>query len=112
MKLTLCPCILVDRCRFDMPLLVAVGVDNNGCSFPMWIALCADETTQSVAWVLQAVESIAATNVPTVLFSDDAAALEAALRTTWSTTKHMLCVWHMFRRLGLHTTATVCATCQ
>jgi hypothetical protein len=94
-------CVLVVDATFNtnkaqMPIIVAVGVLNNGKTFPVAFSYCRSEDHASYAFFWSCLKEFWPINTadPTVVVSDQAGAILSSLKEQFPNTQHQICEWH------------------
>jgi hypothetical protein len=89
--------------RFRMPMLHVVGMTSFNTSFTVAIVFMKSETAASYEWALQQLMPIFANrNQPACITTDRELALINAIASTFPTTIHLLCLWHINKNVTVH----------
>jgi hypothetical protein len=81
-----------------MPLIDIIGITNINTNFFIAFAFVQNEDEEAYTWVLNYLKTLYSTHelpLPIVVGTDRELALINSLETVFSTTKHMLCSWHV-----------------
>jgi hypothetical protein len=88
-----------------MPLFNIVGVTAINTSFFVGFCFLDAEDTESFQWVLERLRDLyvdLGISHPTTIISDCDSALLEARQVVFPQTKHLLCVWHVFKNILAH----------
>ena len=85
-----------------MILCVVILVDNHNRSRLAATAILSDETKDSFAWLFQSLLNATGGLAPCLLYTDADPAMIAAVNTSWPTTKHHFCLFHIRKNLEKH----------
>lgn len=80
-----------------MPFGLFVGVNNHFQTTIFGGVFMKEETTESFCWVFCEFLSLMGGSLPQTIFTDQCAAMAAALQIVWPGVHHLLCKWHMFK---------------
>eukprot|EP00912_Choanoflagellata_sp_UC4_P001761 UC4_evm7s1127 len=81
--------------RFNMPLVLATGIDNHGLTTLLCGALLKDEKASSYLWFMEALKAACQNVNPTVIFTDGDTELAAAIEKFFPSSVHLLCRYHI-----------------
>ena len=73
-------------------------------NFNIGLALVEDETKESYAWVLSKLKVVLGSRLPDAFVTDKERSLGAALAEIFSSSHHLLCIWHMKRNIEARVT--------
>ncbi|CAN6171826.1 unnamed protein product [Urochloa humidicola] len=82
---------------YKMPFGLFVGVNNHFQTTIFGGVFMRDETIPSFEWVFEEFLSMMGGKLPQTIFTDQCAAMAAALSKVWKGAKHLLCKWHIFK---------------
>ncbi|CAM9765562.1 unnamed protein product, partial [Sphacelaria rigidula] len=96
-------CIQLDTtvlvCRYGC-LLLFVGVDSENRSCILGYSLLRSECTEIFEWILDKYCRASGGRRPKVVLSDADLAITAAVKTSWPSTLHLYCLWHIFKNMA------------
>ena len=81
--------------KFNMPLLHICGFTNTNHSFSVGFCFVTKENIPSYTWALLQLKNLLKGLVPEVIISDWDLALSKALKKTFPSSSHLLCIWHI-----------------
>ncbi|XP_028061474.1 PKS-NRPS hybrid synthetase CHGG_01239-like [Camellia sinensis] len=99
------PKVLIIDCtyktnRYRLPLLEIVGVTSTDMSFFVAFAYLQFERIDNYVWVLTTLRSLLdGISIPEVIVTDRELALMNAIDRVFSTSRHLLCRWHISRNV-------------
>jgi hypothetical protein len=88
--------------RHSMILCVIILVDNHNHSRLVATAILSDETKDSFIWLFKSLLTATGGLVPRLLYTDADPAMIAAVNSSWPTTKHHFCLFHIRKNLEKH----------
>ena len=87
---------------YAKPFIPIVGVNNHLQTTLFGCALMLDETVASFEWVLQTWMKVMKGSHPKLIFTDQDAAMAAAIANVLPNTCHRFCLWHIFQNIKKH----------
>ncbi|KAL6570653.1 hypothetical protein OROGR_000203 [Orobanche gracilis] len=84
------------------PLAIFVGVNNHKQTAVFGVALLYDKTTESFEWLFDTFSKAMFEKKPQTILTDEDAAMAKALASTWPSTNHRLCIWHIYQNAARH----------
>ncbi|XP_057510810.1 protein FAR1-RELATED SEQUENCE 5-like [Actinidia eriantha] len=87
---------------YAKPFIPIVGVNNHLQTTLFGCALMLDETVTSFQWVLQTWMKVMKGFHPKLIFTDQDAAMAAAIANILPNTCHRFCLWHIFQNVKKH----------
>jgi hypothetical protein len=84
--------------KFRFPLGAFCGMNNEGNTVCFALCLLPNETTESFKWAFEHF-LLSVRKGPTLIFTDEDAAINAAIIATFPDSTHKLCSWHLERNL-------------
>ncbi|CAG8702825.1 5351_t:CDS:2, partial [Ambispora leptoticha] len=99
------PSVLLMDCtykmnRFKMPLLDVVGITSFNTTFFSCFVFMKDEEEEDYLWALTCITKLFdGISQPGIIVTDRELALMNALRTTFSNSTHLLCLWHINKNI-------------
>lgn len=88
--------------KYHMPLLDMVGVDSCQRSFCIAFAFLSGESEEDYSWALQHLKSLYQRDLPSVILTDRCLAAMNAAATWFSSSKALLCLWHVNKAVLQH----------
>ena len=88
--------------RYSMILCVVILVDNHNRSRLAATAIVSDETKDTFSWLFTSLSKATGGLTPSLLYTDADPAMIAAINSTWPTTKHHFCLFHIRKNLEKH----------
>jgi hypothetical protein len=86
--------------RFNMPFGIFTGVNNFGQSVCFAGTLMCRETIDSFVWTFNAFLKLVNNYSPRVILTDEDKAMSQAILITFGqNTKHVLCIWHLWKNV-------------
>jgi hypothetical protein len=82
-----------------MILCVLISIDNHNRSRLVATAIVSDETKDTFSWLFSSLSKATGGLIPKLLFTDADPAMIAAVNSTWTTTKHHFCLFHIRKNL-------------
>ncbi|CAB4434524.1 unnamed protein product [Rhizophagus irregularis] len=82
-----------------MILCVVILVDNHNRSRLAATAIVSDETKDTFSWLFASISKATGELAPSLLYTDADPAMIAAARSSWPTTKHHFCLFHIRKNL-------------
>ena len=100
-KVLLMDCTYKTNC-YKMPLLDVVGINCFNKTFFSCFVFLSEETTENYVWALKQIkhEIFAGTPCPQVIATDRELALMNAIDQVFSTSKNILCRWHINKNIA------------
>ena len=96
--------------KYKMPLLHITGITGSSKTFSVAFCFLSHETQDYYNWALQCLLTVFESNnipIPTVFVTDREQALINSLSTTFPTSSHMLCTWHIQKNLLTNAAKTI-----
>ncbi|KAL5219123.1 hypothetical protein ABZP36_019807 [Zizania latifolia] len=88
------------RHKFDMPLVLFLGVNHHGQLVLLGCGLLSDESTESFLWLLKSWLACMKGRSPNAIITDECAAIKAAVREVFPNTRHRISGWHVLRSIS------------
>ena len=88
--------------KYHMPLLDMVGVDSCQRSFCIAFSFLSGETEEDYSWSLEHLRSLYQGDLPSVILTDRCLAAMNAAATWFSSSKALLCLWHVNKAVLQH----------
>ncbi|CAL1387130.1 unnamed protein product [Linum trigynum] len=88
--------------KYFCPLGMFVGFNHHRQTCVFGACLMYDETTPSFEWLFVAFSRCMKNKLSITIFTDQDAAMAAALRNEWPTVFHALCTWHILMNAKKH----------
>ncbi|CAG8768111.1 11599_t:CDS:2, partial [Rhizophagus irregularis] len=86
--------------RFNMPFGIFTGINNFGQSLCFAGTLMCRETIDSFVWVFNTFLKFVNNYSPKVMLTDEDKAISQAIEITFGqNTKHVLCIWHLWKNV-------------
>ena len=83
--------------KYDFPLVIISGVDNNYKTCVLAAALIHTETRESYIWVLSKFLEVMENRAPLSVVIDQDGAMRSAIKHVFPEAVHRLCSWHLVR---------------
>ena len=80
--------------KFEMPF-----ANHHKKTIIFGAALLYNETIESFVWLFNTFLTAMSNKHPSTIFTDQCAAMSAAIRIVFPNTRHHLCLWHIFQML-------------
>ncbi|KAJ1276340.1 hypothetical protein BS78_05G207200 [Paspalum vaginatum] len=90
---------IMDYAYAFSPLL---GTNNHKQTILFGAALLFNETIESFVWLFNTFLSVMSGKHPSIIFTDQCAAMSAAIRIVFPDTRHRLCLWHIYQNAAKH----------
>ncbi|KAL3511291.1 hypothetical protein ACH5RR_030692 [Cinchona calisaya] len=84
------------------PFALFVGVNHHKQTTIFGAALLYDETILMFEWLFDTFARAMSGKKPNTMLTDQDAAMARALTSTWSKTRHRLCIWNIFQNAAIH----------
>jgi hypothetical protein len=91
--------------RFLFPLNVTVGVDCEGNTRILALALLEDESSEAYSWVLKHLMAAGNNRPPRILMTDQDTGMESAFNSVIADSRQLNCSWHIKKDIERHATA-------
>jgi zinc finger SWIM domain-containing protein 3 len=88
--------------KSEMPFAPILGTNHHKQTIIFGVALLYNETIPSFMWLFQTFLTAMSRKHPTIIFTDQCAAMAAAIRIIFPKITHCLCLWHIFRNAAKH----------
>ncbi|KAJ1276270.1 hypothetical protein BS78_05G202100 [Paspalum vaginatum] len=88
--------------KFEMPFVPLLGTNNHKQTILFGAALLFNETIESFVWLFNTFLSAMSGKHPNTIFTDQCAAMSAAIRIVFPDTRHRLCLWHIYQNAAKH----------
>ncbi|XP_042379478.1 protein FAR1-RELATED SEQUENCE 6-like [Zingiber officinale] len=88
-------------CKFDIPLVLFLGVNNHGQLVLLGCGLVSDETFVTYFWLFKAWLACMSRQ-PDSFISDQCVAIKEAMAKAFPGVHHRLCLWQVMKRLPMH----------
>ncbi|CAG8780411.1 11299_t:CDS:2, partial [Rhizophagus irregularis] len=88
--------------RYSMILCVVILIDNHNRSRLVATAFVSDETKETFSWLFSSISKATNGLIPKLLYTDADPAMVTAASSTWTTTKHHFCLFHIRKNLEKH----------
>jgi hypothetical protein len=88
--------------KYNMSLMLFIGVDNRNRSRLISQALIRDERQESFSWVLEGLKKATNNTTPRVIFSDADFAMHNAIKEKFPETYLMSCIFHIKQNIKKH----------
>ena len=85
--------------KFEMPFAPLLGTNHHKQTIIFGAALLYNETIESFVWLFNTFLTVTSGKHPSTIFTDQCAAMSAAIRIVFPNTRHHLCLWHIFQKL-------------
>uniref|UniRef100_A0ACD5YAG3 Uncharacterized protein n=1 Tax=Avena sativa TaxID=4498 RepID=A0ACD5YAG3_AVESA len=88
--------------KFEMPFAPLLGVNHHKQTILFGAALLFDESAESFKWLFRTFLEAMSGKQPETIFTDQCAAIINAIGAVLTTTKHRLCLWHLYQNATKH----------
>lgn len=88
------------RNKFDVPLVLFLGVNHHGQLVLLGCGLLSDESTESFLWLLKSWLTCMKGRPPSAIITDECVAIKAAVREVFPKTRHRISDWHVVRSIS------------
>jgi zinc finger SWIM domain-containing protein 3 len=88
--------------KFEMPFAPILGTNHHKQTIIFGVALLYNETIPSFVWLFKTFLTAMSGKHPNTIFTDQCAAMVAAIRIVFLDTRHRLCLWHIFQNAAKH----------
>lgn len=88
------------RNKFDVPLVLFLGVNHHGQLVLLGCGLLSDESTESFLWLLKSWLTCMKGRPPNAIITDECVAIKAAVREVFPKTRHRISDWHVVRSIS------------
>ncbi|KAK1406451.1 hypothetical protein QVD17_41749 [Tagetes erecta] len=95
--------------RYDMIFVPFTGVDNHNRNITLGAAILGNETAEMYKWLLRSYVKVFGF-APLVIVTDQDAAIRRAVEDVLPTSRHRLCMWHIWDKLTSKVGSTLCNT--
>lgn len=85
--------------RFEIPLVLFLGVNHHGQSVLLGCGLLSGETIENYIWVFKAWVACMSGKPPTAMVTDHCKAIQGAVAEVFLGVRHRLCLYHIMRRV-------------
>lgn len=84
--------------RYRMNFAPILGVNNHKQTIVFGCAFLTDETTESFVWLFEEFKKAIPGEPPKMIITDQDAAIASAIKESFPTTFHRLCIWHILNK--------------
>ncbi|WVZ49619.1 hypothetical protein U9M48_000960 [Paspalum notatum var. saurae] len=88
--------------KFEMPFAPLLGTNHHKRTIMFGAALLYNETIESFVWLFNTFLTAMSGKHPSTIFTDQCAAMSAAIRIVFPNTRHRLCLWHIYQNAAKH----------
>jgi zinc finger SWIM domain-containing protein 3 len=88
--------------KFEMPFAPILGTNNHRQTILFGAALLYNGTIESFVWLFNTFLTAMSSKHPSTIFTDQCAAMSAAVRIVFPNTRHHLCLWHIYQNAAKH----------
>jgi zinc finger SWIM domain-containing protein 3 len=88
--------------KFEMPFAPLLGTNHHKRTIIFGAALLYNETIESFIWLFNTFLAAMSGKHPSTIFTDQCAAMSAAIRIVLPNTRHHLCLWHIYQNAAKH----------
>ncbi|XP_062180959.1 protein FAR1-RELATED SEQUENCE 5-like [Phragmites australis] len=88
--------------KFEMPFAPILGTNHHKQTIIFGCALLFNETIESFVWLFETFLTAMSGKHPSTIFTDQDAAMEAAIAYAFPNTSHRLCLWHICLNAAKH----------
>ncbi|KQK12169.1 protein FAR1-RELATED SEQUENCE 6 [Brachypodium distachyon] len=88
------------RKKFDVPLVLFLGVNHHGQLVLLGCGLLSDESTESFLWLFKSWLTCMKGQLPNAIITDECVAIKAAVREVFPKTRHRISDWHIVRSIS------------
>ncbi|XBI86263.1 protein FAR1-RELATED SEQUENCE 6-like [Triticum dicoccoides] len=88
------------RSKFNVPLVLFLGVNHHGQLVLLGCGLLSDESTESLLWLFKAWLTCMKGRLPGAMITDESVAIKAAVREVFPKTRHRISDWHIVRSIA------------
>ncbi|KAM0828464.1 hypothetical protein ACQ4PT_067526 [Festuca glaucescens] len=88
--------------KFEIPFAPLLGTNHHKQTILFGAALLCDETTDSFIWIFNTFLTAMSGKRPVTIFIDQCAAMSKAISIVLPSTKHRLCLWHIYQNAAKH----------
>jgi zinc finger SWIM domain-containing protein 3 len=88
--------------KFEMPFAPLLGTNHHKKTIIFGVALLLNETILSFVWLFQTFLIAMSSKHPSTIFTDQDAAMAAAIAFVLPNTSHRLCLWHIYLNAAKH----------
>lgn len=81
--------------KFEMPFALILGTNHHKQTIIFGCALIFNETIESLVWLFETFLTAMSGKHPSTIFTDQDAAMAAAIAYVFPNTTHRLCLWHI-----------------
>ena len=88
--------------KSNLALAMVSGVSSEGKNIILAVAFLSRETTENYSWMLRSLKEMNNGIEPTTIMTDFDSSMCQAIESTFRSTTHMLCQWHMMQNFKKH----------
>ncbi|CAN6268724.1 unnamed protein product [Urochloa humidicola] len=88
--------------KFEMPFAPILGTNHHKQTIIFGAALIFNETIASFVWLFETFLTAMSGKHPSTIFTDQDAAIAAAVAYVFPNTRHRLCLWHIYLNAAKH----------
>jgi zinc finger SWIM domain-containing protein 3 len=88
--------------KFEMPFAPLLGTNHHRQTIIFGCALLLNETISLFIWLFQTFLTAMSGKHPSTIFTDQDAAMAAAIAFVFPNTSHRLCLWHIYLNTAKH----------
>jgi zinc finger SWIM domain-containing protein 3 len=88
--------------KFEMPFAPLLGTNHHKQAMIFGATLLFDETISSFVWLFETFLTAMGGKHPSIIFTDQDAAMAGAIAYVFPNTSHRLCLWHIYLNASKH----------